>query len=158
MSRIDHLDGAIVSFLNYGTGTALDLTAGNTDNGTPLIGYQFHGGANQQWKLERVDNGPVWPTWKLRNVQTGTYVDLDDGKSANGTAIQGWQKLENNNQLFRLISADPMGRAIMIQNVASGTYIDLFNGNSANLTKITGWAGNIESKNTHQLWRMLLIN
>ncbi|KAI1282354.1 carbohydrate-binding module family 13 protein [Xylaria sp. FL0933] len=158
MSHIDDLDGAIVSFLNYGTGTALDLSDGKTDNGTPLVGWQFHGGENQQWKLERVDSSPVWPTWKLRNIKSGTYVELDDGKSANGTTIQGWQKKENNNQLFRLVSADPMGRVFMIQNVASGTYIDLLNGNPANSTKITGWAGILEIKNAHQLWRVLRMN
>ncbi|KAI1310871.1 ricin B lectin domain-containing protein [Xylaria venustula] len=110
MSHIDILDGAIVSFLNYGTGSALDLSAGNAASGTPLVGYRFHGGENQQWKLEKVDHSTVWPTWKLRNVKTSTYIDLDNGNSANGTKLQAWAKSDNNkNQLFRLVTADPQG-------------------------------------------------
>ncbi|GAP87687.1 hypothetical protein SAMD00023353_2800080 [Rosellinia necatrix] len=154
----DSLNGATVNFLNYGTGTALDLTAGNPANGTPLIGYQFHGGANQQWRLERADDSPVWPSWKIRSVQTGTYLDLAGGGSANGTQVQGWQGAATNNQLWRLVSADPSGRVVMIQNIGTATYVDLYNGNPANLTKITGWAGKVEDKNPHQLWRVQFVN
>ncbi|KAI1426963.1 carbohydrate-binding module family 13 protein [Xylaria sp. FL1777] len=159
MSHTDTLDGATVCFLNYGTGSALDLAAGNTGNGTPLIGYQYHGGKNQQWKLEQVDHSTVWPTWKLHNVQTGTCADLAGGSSANGTIVHGWEKLDNNkNQLFRFVSADPQGRVVMIQNVGTGTYIDLFNGGSANSTKIIGWEGSPESQNPNQIWRILRMN
>ncbi|RYP14270.1 hypothetical protein DL765_006499 [Monosporascus sp. GIB2] len=155
----DALDGAIVSFLNYGTGTAIDLTEGKPQNGTPIIGYQFHGLENQQWKLERVDDNPVWPSWMIRNVKTGTYIDLYNGGSSNGTKITGWSGGNNGNQhqLWRLVSADPSGRVLMIQNIGTGTYIDLLNGNPANLAQISGWEGHIESRNPHQLWRILRI-
>ncbi|KAK5636637.1 hypothetical protein RRF57_012349 [Xylaria bambusicola] len=159
MPQNDPLDGAIVSFINYGTGTALDLTGGNSKNETPIIGYQFHGGANQQWRLEQADSSTVWPTWKLINVATKTVVDLAFGGANNGNPIIGQEnQANNNNQLWHLVSADPLGRVVMIQNIGTGTYIDLFNGSSANLTKITGWAGSIQDKNPNQLWRILRMN
>ncbi|KAI1138464.1 carbohydrate-binding module family 13 protein [Hypoxylon sp. FL0543] len=159
MSSFDYLDGAVVTFFNYGTGTCLDLSDGGKDNGTPVIGYQYHGGANQQWRLERVDKSAVWPTWVIRNVQTSTNLDLYLGGKDNGTKITGWAGATtdntNSHQLWRLVTADPAGRVFMIQNVGTGTYVDLYNGSSANSTKITGWAGVVESKNHHQLWRVM---
>ncbi|KAI1455441.1 carbohydrate-binding module family 13 protein [Annulohypoxylon moriforme] len=155
----ESLDDAVVTFLNYGTGSALDLSQGGKDNGTPVIGYQYHGGNNQRWKLEKVDQGTAWPTWIIRNVQAETNLDLYNGGKDNGTKITGWGGATTNNtnahQLWRLVTADDLGRVFMIQNVGTGTYVDLLNGNSANSTKISGWAGNVESKNPHQLWRVL---
>ncbi|KAI0976251.1 carbohydrate-binding module family 13 protein [Xylaria arbuscula] len=157
MSHIDILDGAIVSFLNYGNGVALDLYGGSAANGTPLVAWGFHEGQNQQWKLEKVDNSTVWPTWKLRNVRTNTYIDIENGNPANGTKIQAWEKSDNNrNQLFRLVTADPQGRVFMIQNVGTGTYIDA--GNAENGAHIVGFAGRPQDINTHQLWRVLRVN
>ncbi|KAI1442052.1 carbohydrate-binding module family 13 protein [Annulohypoxylon stygium] len=155
----DSLDGAVVSFLNYGTGTAVDLSQSGNDNGTPVIGYQFHGGENQQWKLLKVDNSSVWPTWVIRNVKTNTNLDLYNGGNENGTKITGWAGAQANNtnshQLWYLVTADTAGRVFRIQNVGTGTYVDLLNGNSANSTQISGWAGSVETKNPHQLWRVL---
>ncbi|KAI1396500.1 carbohydrate-binding module family 13 protein [Hypoxylon fuscum] len=158
MSFIDSLDGATVSFLNYGSGTCVDLAGGETKNGTKIIGYQFHGGKNQQWKLLKVDKSSVWPTWVIRNVHTNTNMDLYNGGNDNGAKINGWaggEATTNDHQLWRLVTADTNGRVFMIQNVGTGTYVDLLNGNSANSTQIGGWAGDIQSKNPHQLWRIL---
>ncbi|KAI1094297.1 carbohydrate-binding module family 13 protein [Rostrohypoxylon terebratum] len=128
----ESLDGAIVSFLNYGTGSALDLSKAGRDNGTSVIGYQFHGGENQQWRLHKVDKSSVWPKWVIEN----TYST-------------------NNHQLWYLVTADTAGRVFRIQNVGTGTYVDLLNGSSDNGTKISGWSGSVEAKNPHQLWRVL---
>ncbi|KAI1097786.1 carbohydrate-binding module family 13 protein [Jackrogersella minutella] len=161
MSFIDTLDGAVVSFFNYGTGTALDLSNGGTQNGTAVIGFQYHGGKNQQWKLQKVDSSSVWPTWVIRNVQSNTNLDLYNGGKDDGTKISGWAgaatQNTNSHQLWYLVSADPAGRVFMIQNVGTGTYADLLNGNSANSTQVSGWEGRVESKNPHQLWRILRI-
>ncbi|KAI0420650.1 hypothetical protein EKO27_g5833 [Xylaria grammica] len=159
MSHIDTLDGATVSFFNYGTGTCIDLTEGSTKNETPIIGYQFHAGANQQWKLERADSSTVWPAYKLINVQSKTCIDLTNGDASNGNPIIGQVNQANNpNQLWRLVSADLSGRVVMIQNIGTGTYIDLAGGSSVNSTKIQGWAGTVQEKNPNQLWRVLIIN
>ncbi|KAI4864545.1 carbohydrate-binding module family 13 protein [Hypoxylon rubiginosum] len=161
MSYIDSLDGAIVSFLNYGTGTCIDLSGGGKANGTQIIGYQFHGGKNQQWRLCKVNNDAIWPVWIIRNVHTNTNLDLYNGIHDNGAKVSGWtggESTTNTNQLWRLVTADTKGRIFMIQNVGTGTYVDLMNGNRANSTQICGWAGNVESQNPHQLWRVLRMD
>lgn len=37
------------------TGTAADLEGGKADNGTAICGWQSHGGRNQQWKIDTLD-------------------------------------------------------------------------------------------------------
>ncbi|XXG99672.1 hypothetical protein Hte_006013 [Hypoxylon texense] len=141
MSFINSLDGAIVSFLNYGTGTCIDLSGGEKANGTQIIGYQFHGGKNQQWKLCKVDNGAIWPVWVIRNVHTNTNLDLYNGIHDNGAKVNGWaggETTTNAHQLWRLVTADTKGRVFIAQ--------------------VCGWAGNVESQNPHQLWRILRID
>ncbi|KAI8623308.1 carbohydrate-binding module family 13 protein [Xylariaceae sp. FL1651] len=151
------LDGAIVSFLNYKTSSAIDLDNGKSNNGALVAGYQFHGGKNQQWKLEQVDKSTVWPKWMIRNVQSGTYIDLCEGSSANGAKIHCWSGDKYNpNQQWYLVSADPSGGAFMIQNVRTGTYIDLNNGNYADGTTIHGWEGAVQNKNPNNLWRIVV--
>ncbi|KAI1086702.1 carbohydrate-binding module family 13 protein [Rostrohypoxylon terebratum] len=150
------LDGAVVSFLNYGTNSSLDLSHGGTADGTDVIGYKFHNGDNQYWKLEKIDQTVAWPTWVIRNVQSNTNLDLYLGGSANGTKITGWAGPEKNNinkhQLWYLVTADDTGNVYMIQNVGTGTYVDLNGGNAANGAKITGWSGSVRQKNPNQLW------
>ncbi|KAI1451580.1 carbohydrate-binding module family 13 protein [Annulohypoxylon moriforme] len=152
------LDGAVVSFLNYGTNSSLDLSGGGTDDGTAVIGYEFHNGDNQWWKLEKVNQTVAWPTWVIRNVQSNTNLDLYLGGSENGTKITGWGGDETNNinlhQLWYLVTADDTGSVFLIQNVGTGTYVNLNDGNAANGAAISGWAGSVEKKDPNQLWRL----
>ncbi|KAI0893049.1 carbohydrate-binding module family 13 protein [Annulohypoxylon nitens] len=152
------LDGAVVSFLNYGTNSSLDLRAGGTADGTDVIGYQFHNGDNQYWKLEKIEQSLAWPTWVIRNVQSNTNLDLYLGGGENGTKITGWAGPETNNinkhQLWYLVTADDTGSVFLIQNVGTGTYVDLNNGNATNGAKISGWTGSVQQKNPNQLWRL----
>ncbi|KAI0139561.1 carbohydrate-binding module family 13 protein [Hypoxylon sp. NC0597] len=159
MSLFDSLDGAIVSFFNYGTGTCLDLTDGGTDDNTPITGCQFNNGDNQKWRLIRAGESALWPTWVIRNVQSETNVDLYYGGQEDGTKITGWKGTEadntNPNQLWSFVTADPSGRVFMIQNSKTATYVNLTNGDPANGAEISGWGGNVESKDSNQLWRIL---
>ncbi|KAI1124814.1 carbohydrate-binding module family 13 protein [Nemania abortiva] len=157
MSQFNLVDGAVISLLNYGTGTAMDVVGDTSSNGTGIVAYQFNGGESQQWKLEKASDDPVWPTWRILNITAQKYVDLADGEPEDGTKVQIWDFRENENQLWRIYSADPLGRAFMIQNVGSATHIDLYKGGTENSTQITGWAGHIQDENPNQLWRVLRV-
>ncbi|KAJ8118099.1 hypothetical protein ONZ43_g4064 [Nemania bipapillata] len=123
-------------------------------NGTVLVGYQYHGRENQQWKLEKLSDGPVWPTWRLLSVGTGKCADVENGDSKNGARAQIWSVgRDNNNQAWRIVSADPLGRVVMLQNVSSGTYLDISGGRAENGTRIQTWAGSLQNPN--QMWRVL---
>lgn len=54
--------------------------AGGAERGTPIFGFQFHGHGNQQWKLERVKDGSVWPVYMIRNVQFGSKIHSPPAK------------------------------------------------------------------------------
>ncbi|KAF7558983.1 hypothetical protein G7046_g5168 [Stylonectria norvegica] len=161
MSCIESLDGAVVSILNRKSGTALDLKlSGASKDDNPIFGFAFHGGQNQQWKLEKVNNGSLWPVWMIKNVKYGTYVDLYGSGTANGTKVSGWAGGSTNNthQLWRLITADTKGRVFLFQNVGSNTYLDLSNGNGAPRTPIQGWQGTAAFNNPNQQWRILCMD
>ncbi|OTA99445.1 carbohydrate-binding module family 13 protein [Hypoxylon sp. CI-4A] len=161
MSFPSNLDGAIVTFFNYGTGTVIDLAGGGKDNETGVIGYQFHTGKNQQWRLHVTDaTDPNNLKWVIRNVASQTNLDLYQGGKENGTKITGWGGSEanttNDHQLWHLVpAAAAQGYQVLkIQNAGTGTFVDLKDGNSANGTEIFGWA---DAGNNNQLWRVLRI-
>lgn len=68
---------------NVKAGNALDLSG--TDNKS-IIGYGVHGGPNQQWELQRNDQG-----WTFKNKATGLYLSYE-GEAQNGTVIVGLQQ------------------------------------------------------------------
>ncbi|KAJ8111862.1 hypothetical protein ONZ43_g5522 [Nemania bipapillata] len=155
MYDIASLDGSIVSLVNYGVNSAIDVAGVNPTEGALLVGNPLNLNGTQQWKFEKISDGPVWPIWKIQHVDTGKYADLDSGSHDNGAKIRISSPGEtaSDNQHWCLVSADPDFRVFMIMNVASGTYIDLFNGSPKPGTPVQGWKGNVYDKNSHQLWK-----
>ena len=88
-------DGDSYILINARSRTVLDLSGGKPDNGVPVVGWSQHmnpGGLNQVWKVkftEKDDHN--WQWCKLINQQSGTILDLSDGKPENGTKVQGWK-------------------------------------------------------------------
>ncbi|KAG8932059.1 hypothetical protein FRC01_000372 [Tulasnella sp. 417] len=56
---------------NAHSGTAMDLSGSNPDDGAAIIGYQVTQGNNQQWDFE-----PGVQGYRLRNIATGTYLSV----------------------------------------------------------------------------------
>ena len=87
-------DGNSYILINARSRTALDLAGGNGDNGTPVVGWSQHmdpTGLNQVWKVkftEKDENNYQW--CKLVNQQSGTILDLKDGKDEDRNPVQGW--------------------------------------------------------------------
>ncbi|CAE6468715.1 unnamed protein product [Rhizoctonia solani] len=61
-------------------------------------------------------------TYRLTNVSTGTVLDLWDGRSDEGTAVQGFTSHGGDNQKWRL-KWTGTGSQVTLQNVKGGTYI-----------------------------------
>ncbi|TBU36298.1 ricin B lectin domain-containing protein [Dichomitus squalens] len=92
---------------NANSRTYLDLTESNPQNGTPIIGYEPTGNPNQHWIITR---NSTKTAYVIENAgATGTYVDLLDGDSADGTAVNGWAgegpTTTNTNQLWHFVPA-----------------------------------------------------
>lgn len=87
MINAHDLEGKTVAFVNFATGTAIDLKDGtppftllppsnprlgftNPPDGTPCIGWQAHLNENQQWKCVKYQHGPDdQPQFRLQNVR-----------------------------------------------------------------------------------------
>jgi len=114
---------AVYLIVSKATETVVDLSCGQTANGTKIQGWasdrQSIHSFNQLWLIEQVPN-QVYYT--VRNVRSNTYMDLRGGSAVNGTDVRGW---EGNNSAAQhwYIDGDDQG-GYTIKNRASGTVLD----------------------------------
>ncbi|ETS74635.1 hypothetical protein PFICI_13119 [Pestalotiopsis fici W106-1] len=152
-------NNALVSFTNYSADLCIDQTDGNPADGTPVIGHRYNGYKHQQWRLQNVGTTGPWPIYIIKNEETGSYLDLTNGKADNGTKITTWHGGDtiNPNQHWRFITGDPANpNTVMIQNVRTGTFVDLFEGRKLEQTPIVGWNGDFKNLGNiyHQQWKV----
>lgn len=80
-----------IVFINKKSGKCIDLNGSGLANGTPIIQWTCHNGANQQWELVLVENDPNTPnddTFLMKNRKSGKCVDL--GSTVAGTNAVQW--------------------------------------------------------------------
>jgi len=68
---------------NAYTGTALDLSGGGANDGTPCIGYHVGTGINQVWHLEQGQNG-----YTFKNGASGTFAGFRE-QPTDGVLLSG---------------------------------------------------------------------
>jgi len=112
-------DAKYVTFLNSRSSTYIDLDDGSSKNGTKCNAYPLaakfpkHGSnvdAAREWLATRTDDG----YWRFKNRASGTYLEINDGSSVPGTAVQAWSGNEKvGAQQWELIPAPP--------NIIAGT-------------------------------------
>jgi len=73
------ISGQTYSLINKKAHNAMDLSGGDNKS---VIGYDFHGGDNQKWKLEQVGS-----QWALQNVATGNYLTVEGDSVQDGTPL-----------------------------------------------------------------------
>ncbi|KXJ88437.1 ricin B lectin domain-containing protein [Microdochium bolleyi] len=157
-------DGSVVAFFNYGTGTCLDLNEGYRHNGADVIGFNYHGGANQHWRLVRAQSSDpkVWPVWNLVNVMTGTAMTMKSRWPDHNTVVTCWEREqgEDQDQMWHLITADAEASIYMLHNAASTLFVNLWYGTTDcyDRSSITGRKGGFNRENAFQLWRMRIIS
>ncbi|KAI0206634.1 ricin B lectin domain-containing protein [Astrocystis sublimbata] len=155
----DRWHGKTVKFISVRSNTALDLNAGKRDNGTTIQGWEQNGSEPQQWYLEKVTPGAAWSPWKIRNVSSGTYMDLYCGRSENGTAITGWDNGGNStNAHWYIISQEQSDDAVvLIQSAVAFTYVDLDGARPGNGTKVHAWQRGEGQGNPNHFWKMSAV-
>ncbi|KAK6969378.1 ricin-type beta-trefoil lectin domain-containing protein [Favolaschia claudopus] len=92
------------TIVNKRSGTYLELVGGNGTDGFGVTcskkasGDDQVGATYQEWEFVKIKEG----YYKVRNVASQNYLDIDSGSSDNGTKIQGWwgQLDGNENQLW----------------------------------------------------------
>jgi len=82
------------SVLKNKTGLVLDLDVNNQKPGAKVSGYNYHGGPNQQWRMER-DH--------IVNQSTGMVLDILNNDRNPGAAVKVWNKGHHSqNQMWRI--------------------------------------------------------
>ncbi|PPQ69127.1 hypothetical protein CVT26_003575 [Gymnopilus dilepis] len=124
---------------NKKAGTVIDLSG--SDNHS-VLGWNRHGGENQQWELIQENDGQ----WEFKNVATGKYLKFD-GEAKDGEPLiasdepYGWDIWPD--------EQDPSGVRICVHNTRQ--VVDLSDhGNPANGTPVTLWWGWQPGEN--QVW------
>lgn len=114
----------------------LDVRAGSTANGTPIIQWTPHNGANQ--KFRRIPVQGKTGVFFLVNVMTSKCVDVNGGSTANGTRIIQWQCHGGLNQQWK-INTPQDGLGDQIVSLNSNKCMDVNGGSTANGASIIQW-------------------
>jgi len=117
-------------------------------------------------QIEPTDLKQCWLVTTLRhenyvaflNMKGGTYVDLDDGSSSNGTLCYGYPLpakfplagTEGNKEWLPTRNAEGFWR---FKNRQSGTFLEIDDGSSKPGATVQGWRGNPEQ--TNQQWELI---
>ncbi|KAH7014143.1 ricin B lectin domain-containing protein [Microdochium trichocladiopsis] len=153
---VNLINGTVVAFVNLLTLECLDLSNGYATDNTPIIGYNCHSGANQQWTLIEQNSVGAWPVWSVINKATGSAMDLVVGPS---NPIRGFQPSASNapGQSWRLVSAQPDFGLVMIQNTLTNTYATLLDTSVDGGHAIAGYSGSVEEAQQSQLWKVSVV-
>jgi hypothetical protein len=128
--------------LAQGSNGTVDLDEGNDKNGTSVNIWNDSDGLEQRWEFEQVSGGHgggyVWRSdsgvqpagqysgvlplacYHVRNVHTGTALDLSGSSPADGTRVIGYQAGGDANQRWDLESGS---QGYRIRNKAAGSYL-----------------------------------
>lgn len=138
--------------------TNLDLSHGNANQGARVQGYAPNVGSdigNQMWLIKQEG---LNDTYTIRNLQSGTYLDLKGGSRENGSLVVGWTRQLNSpsrsNQEWRIQQRGP--RYYAIQCSRTEMYLEITGGNPKNATPVT--CSQAADKADHQLWTLDLIS
>lgn len=85
------------------SGKVLDICGGNAYDGANVILYEYHGGANQQWRFiyKGKENGHNW--YELESKVNGNYcLDVNGASSSNGANVQVWSRNGTSAQKFMM--------------------------------------------------------
>ena len=127
------------------SGRCLDIEGISTANGADAIQWDYWGGQNQIFRIERVEASH----YRLIAQHSGRVIDVEAISAANGAQIHQWDWWGGDNQKFRL---EPVGHGYYrLVAKHSGKSLDVAGislGNGARVIQWDWWGGN------NQQWRL----
>lgn len=108
---------------------AIEISNGSKQKKGNAQLWQIHDGACQQWYLQK--DGDYY---KIKNVNSGLFLDVDDGKAQNGRNVWQWTKNKTNAQKW--ILEDAGNGYVYIKTALGDYYLDAQNAKSDNGTNI----------------------
>jgi len=118
---------------NVKTGTVLDLSHGESNEGADIFGYDHNGGNNQKWLVQPTGQGQ---NITIRNVESNSYASFPGQSFAQGVLVKG----STQPQEFTIAAAD---KGFYISPTQQPGYVlDLVHGSDKNGTKVCVWQNN----------------
>jgi hypothetical protein len=115
------------------SGKVLDVAGVSTTDGARVHQWTGHGGANQQWQLERQPDG----AYKLAATHSGKVLEVAGRGTTDGTPIAQWAWHGGPNQRWWI---EPVGAdTYRLVNVHSGKVLDVAGGSTADGTAVHQW-------------------
>ena len=141
--HVTPVGNGVYTIIAKSSGKALDVEAGSTSNGTPIIQFGPNGGDNQKWCFYRNDAGYVYivsASGEARN----RVIDVTAASTAEGTRLELWTANGGSQQQFRLLQKVRLSGAQAVSSVYSGKYLDVngaSSGDGAGIDVWNSWGG-----------------
>jgi hypothetical protein len=114
----------------------VDLDDGSSENGAKIQIWDYHGGDNQQWRLEEVEPGYFY----IASVRTGKAITVKGGSSEPGSPLVQWERNGGDNQKWKILAAgDKSKRFAFASKSHPQMLIDLTGGVTDNGTPLQQW-------------------
>ncbi|MDD7942028.1 RICIN domain-containing protein [Actinomycetospora lutea] len=123
----------------------LDVRGESLAAGAEIIQWPYHGGDNQQFRLEALGDGHV----RIVANHSGKVLDVTGGSTASGAAVIQWDWHGGDNQRFRL---EPAGAGhVRVVAKHSGKVLDVTGASGAAGARIIQWDAH---GGNNQRWRL----
>lgn len=100
-----------------------------------------------------MSGSPIRPgTYLIRNVASGTFMELEGGSNANSTRVLGYAQRNNSYSAQLWVFSKVGGDVYTIKNASTGTYLDLSGSISDDGTPIIGYQ---DTGNQNQQWKVI---
>ena len=115
------IKGGTYNFRTVDDKTALDVSGGETKNGTNIQVWAKNDSAAQKFKLSRDTDG----YYRIYNANASRSLDVSGGSISNGANIQLW---DNNDTCSQKWVAEQSGNYYIFRNACSGKSLDISGG------------------------------
>ncbi|MEU3889424.1 RICIN domain-containing protein [Streptomyces sp. NPDC029041] len=132
--------------VNRNSGKALDGRAFEKNDGTAVVQWRRHGGANQQWRF--IDAGDGY--YRLQNRNSGKVLDNRNWSKTAGSDIVQWGDLNGTNQQFEL--AKSPDDHVRLVNRFSGMAVGVSKASKADGGDIVQYR---DRGSAHQQWQLV---
>nr|WP_203606843.1 RICIN domain-containing protein [Streptomyces sp. SID11385] len=133
------------------SGQLMDVSGGDTGNGSGVVQWPANGGANQRWALRRLQGN----VYTLTGVESGKCLDVTGNSPATGTRLDVWTCDGGPNQQWVLQAAADYSSsgntAYTLVNLGSGLVVDVTKESETPGTALQQWTA---TGKTNQIWTL----
>ncbi|KRF42904.1 RICIN domain-containing protein [Paenibacillus sp. Soil787] len=124
--------------INKLSGLNLEVYQASTASGATVDQWQDNGGSNQRWNFTQI-SPPSFTTGQfvITNKNSGKYLDVYQGSTADGATIDQWNDTGYNGQIWTLQATD--SGYYRIVNVNSGKVLDVSGASTSAGASIIQW-------------------